>query len=60
MLVGFTLRRCPKTRELDAAVLLCLIQASGVIGGVPHKDGHGQVCKLLSSGLHQQSQALLF
>ena len=52
MLAGFTLGRCPNTRQLDGAMLLCLVQAFGVVGGVSHEDGHGQVCKLLFYGLH--------
>ena len=55
MLAGFTLGCCTQTRKLDGAMLLCLMQAFGVIGGVPHKYGHGQVCKLLSISLHQQA-----
>lgn len=56
MLAGFTLGCRAKTRQLDGAMLLCLIQGFGVAGWVSHENGHGQVCKLLSFSLRQQGK----
>ncbi len=57
-LAGLGLGAHPQACQLDAALLPGLVQGLGVIGGVLHEYGHGQVCEALSLGLESRPSAV--